>query len=100
MLVYYVLVFIAIIFTYTEAWMMYTFGTVAWQDSLSMPGFVFARIYSIVFFSVDVYVQLHAGYLYRGMIIIDSDRIKSRYMRYFFLIDIFLIFSLIISIAT
>jgi hypothetical protein len=65
-----------------------------------MPGFIVARIYSIIIFTIDIYIQLHAGYFYRGMIIIDTERIKSRYLRYFFLIDLFLIFSLIISLAS
>jgi len=80
--------------------MMYAFGRVAWHESLDMPGFMFGRIFSIVMFVIDIYIQLHAGYLYRGMIIDNIDRIKSRYLRYFFLIDIFLIISMIISLAS
>jgi len=99
-LFYYLLVFIAIIFTYTETWMMLTWGKTAWEESLAMPGFVFGRIFSIVLFTADVYVQLHAGYLNRGMIIDDLDRIKNRYLRCFFLIDMILIIFLVISLAS
>jgi len=65
-----------------------------------MPGFIFGRIFSIIFFTIDIYFQLHAGYMHRGIIVNDLDRIKNRYIRYFFTIDIILILFLILSIAT
>ena len=79
---------------------MYTYGKIAWEDSLAMTGFIVARVYSIVVFSIDIYAQMNLGYLFRGMIIMDSQRIKNRYFRYFLFIDVFLIFSLVITLIT
>lgn len=45
-------------------------------------------------------MQLNAGFLYRGMIIMEKERAVSRYIRYFFIIDIVLVVILIISMVS
>lgn len=57
--------------------------------------FIFADVFTIAIFFIDIVICLNCGYLYRGMIIMDHKRITSNYLRKHALIDII---SLIIVI--
>jgi hypothetical protein len=49
---------------------------------------------------VDVAVQLNSGYLFRGMVITERERVLGRYLHNYFLIDMTTILILIIVLAS
>lgn len=97
---WYSLVFVSIIIIYFTTGMSFIYGLEAWNDLQTNPFTIALNIICIIVFMGDVYVQLNAGFLYRGMIIMEKERSVSRYLRYFFIIDIVLVVVLIISMVS
>lgn len=97
---WYSLVFASIIIIYFTTGMSFIYGLEAWNDLQTNPFTITLNIICIIVFMGDVYVQLNAGFLYRGMIIMEKERSVSRFLRYFFIIDIILVVILIISMVS
>ena len=67
---------------------------------MTSPGLIVVNAFAIIIFFIDIFVMLNCGYLYRGMIIMDSRRISSHYMRYFAIIDFVSLIVVILCPAT
>ena len=67
---------------------------------MASPGLIVVNALAIIIFFIDIFVMLNCGYLYRGMIIMDSRRISSHYMRYFAIIDFVSLIVVILCPAT
>lgn len=100
MMCWYSLVFVSIIIIYFTTGMSFIYGLEAWNDLQTNPFTITLNIICIIVFMGDVYVQLNAGFLHRGMIIMEIERSVSRYLRYFFIIDIVLVVILIVSMVS
>jgi fumarate reductase subunit C len=95
LMVWYVFVFISIIFTYFVTGIALVYGLEAWQDLTTNPLIIALNLICIVVFAADIFVQLNTGFLFRGMIILDKERALSRYLRSYFVTDVFLVAILI-----
>jgi len=85
---------------FIEATLMATYGPVAWHDEKNNGGAMFLNVFFIIVYGVDIFIQFSTGYLYRGMIIMDRERVVGRYLHSLFIPDIILFLILIISIAS
>lgn len=72
MLIWYWVVFSAIMYYYVEMGLVLTYGQQVWDDEMSNPALIFINVLAILIFIVDVLVCLNCGYLYRGMVIMDT----------------------------
>lgn len=69
---WYSLVFASIIIIYFTTGMSFIYGLEAWNDLQTNPFTITLNIICIIVFMGDVYVQLNAGFLHRGMIIMEK----------------------------
>jgi len=88
MLVWYWLVFSAIMYYFVEMGLVLTYGQQVWQDEMSNPVVIAFDVITIIVLALDILVCLNCGYLYRGMIVMDPKRITSYYLRNSGVIDI------------
>lgn len=58
---------------------------------------MFFDAFTILILVFDIFVQLNSGFLTRGMIIVDRQRVLKRYLRYYFIPDILCVLVLIIT---
>lgn len=96
MLIWYWFVFASIMYYFVEMGMVLTYGQEVWDDELTNPITVAFTVITIIVLALDILVSMNCGYLYRGMIVMDSARIKSHYIRVFSIIDIVSLIILII----
>ncbi len=78
LLVWYFFVFLAIVYSYVEMGLILTYGQAAWTsiNRTSTPTIV-THCLATAIFTIDVYVQMSTGYIYRGVIITDKARVVS-----------------------
>lgn len=69
LIAWYVLVFLAIIYTYVEMGLVLTYGSVAWADIHNDPISITFHVAAILVFIGDILVQMNTGYIFRGVII-------------------------------
>jgi hypothetical protein len=77
MLIWYVFVFFSIIYYYIEMGLVLTYGADVWQYELSNPILLTMDAITITIFALDILVCFNCGNLYRGMIIMDKNRITK-----------------------
>jgi hypothetical protein len=100
LLLWYVVVFAAIMYYFVEMGIMITYGLVAWQWELSNPFAIAADVIFIVVFVIDMLVQFKTGFFYRGVIITDRARVVGRYLHYYFIFDIVLVVILVVALIS
>lgn len=98
LLLWYTVVFLGIIYFFSETTIILAYGDVAWQAALSSPTLVTLDVFFILVFIGDIYIQLNTGYITNSAIILDRLRVKDRYTHYYFYFDILLIAVLAISV--
>lgn len=100
MLIWYWFIFAAIMYYYVEMGLVLTYGQQVWDDEMSNPFLIAVNVIAILIFFIDIFVVLNCGYLYRGMIIMDSKRIASHFTRYYAIIDVVSLIIVILCPAT
>lgn len=100
MLIWYWLVFGAIMYYYVEMGLVLTYGQQVWEDEMANPIVIAFNVITILVLACDIFVCLNCGYLYRGMIVMDPRRITSYYMRNYGIIDFVSLLIVIICPAS
>ena len=70
---------------------MIVYGQVAWASELSSLPMLIINVIALLIFAVDIAVQLNAGYISRGAVILERRKVVSRYLHYYFYADIAII---------
>lgn len=100
LLIWYGMVCFAIISTYFTTTMAIVYGMDAWNDLTTHPLPVLINVFCLLVFLGDIVVQLSAGYLSRGMVVVDRYRAVRRYIRSFLIVDFLLVLILLIALTS
>lgn len=98
LMLWYSVVFVGIIYYFSETTIILTYGEVAWQAALSSPAFITLNVFFILVFIGDIYVQFNTGYITNSAIILDRARVTYRYTHYYFYFDVLVVVIFTISV--
>ena len=88
MLMWFFLVFLVILYYYVEMGLVLTYGQQVWDDELDSTVYLVVDFTAILVLLADIFVKFNCGYLFRGLVVLDRQRIVANYLRSLFLIDV------------
>lgn len=74
------------------------YGKEAWLDILAHPVTFGMNVFCIIVIIVDIGVQLVAGFIHRGMVILNKERVIRRYIHRYLVVDVILIVSMSVTL--
>ena len=100
LLIWYAMVCFAVVSTYFTTTTAIVYGSAAWVDISTHPLPVLINVFCLVVFLGDMVVQLSAGFLSRGMVVVERERAVRRYMRSFLMVDCLLVVILLVALTS
>lgn len=100
LLIWFFLVFVAVLYFYVEAGLVLTYGEEVWIDELHSPAYLTIDAIAVLVLIGDILVCLNCGYLYRGMIVMSRPRIVNHYLRRLFLLDLTFVIIVVLCPAS
>lgn len=93
------MVFWAILYFFLEVGILLTFGEPLWQEYKQSSTMLTTNIIFLTILILDMIVQFRTGYLSRGMIVLERERVIAHYLRFHFIIDAIVLIVLAVGVA-
>lgn len=94
------LVFFAIVYWFIETGIALAFGEVAFRTELQRPAWLIAGYLFLLVLFLDILLQFRVGFLSRGIIVKNKQRVTARYVSYPIIIDISIFLILFLALVT
>lgn len=100
MIIWYLLVFLAVLYWFIETGIVIAFGEVAFEAELQSPSWLLMSCIFMLILLLDIFVQFRVGFLNKGIIVKNKQRVTARYVNYPIIIDISVILILFLALTT